>query len=477
MNLKSQQFNTIASSVAVIAAALLLAWLVVKVGILVPAALMGCAVVAVIAFKIAKDIRWGFYLLMAANFFSVGLTRYVSLPLGLMIDIILLLLFFIFFIKEFKNISWKPLANPVFIAVTLWMLINIFELANPEARSFEAWFYAMRGVALYFFLALLVGYLCLHHKKDFNWFITLWFLFSLIGTLWGMKQLFIGLDAGEKAWLNVPGNLSTHMLFGKLRVFSFYSDSGQFGASQAHTAVVASILAIFEKSRLRKIFYIVTALLCFYGMLISGTRGAFAIPVVGFFTYLLLIKNFKIVIAGSTVLAVVFIILKFTFIGQGNHQIARLRSSLDPNDASLQVRITNQKKLAEYLNVHWLGGGVGSGGYWGQRFSPNTFLANLALDSWYVRIAAEYGYVGLVLYLLMLFFILYHSFKKINTEHNPEIKNQLMALFCGLTGVLVASYGNQVFGQLPTGIIIYLAIVFLTQKDNEFISENAKSVS
>ena len=131
MNLKSQQVKTIASFAAVIAAALLVALLVVKVGIMLPAALLGCAVVALIAFKIAKDIRWGFYLLMAANFFSVGLTRYVSLPLGLTIDIILLLLFFIFFIKEFKNISWKPLANPVFIAVTVWMLINILELANP----------------------------------------------------------------------------------------------------------------------------------------------------------------------------------------------------------------------------------------------------------------------------------------------------------------------------------------------------------
>jgi O-antigen ligase len=101
-------------------------------------------------------------------------------------------------------------------------------------------------------------------------------------------------------------------------------------------------------------------------------------------------------------------------------------------------------------------------------------LANLALDSWYVRIAAEYGYIGLVLYILMLFFILYHAFKKINAVHNPEIKNQLMALFCGLTGVLVASYGNQVFGQLPTGIIIYLSIVFLTQNDNAIKSEHEK---
>lgn len=205
-------------------------------------------------------------------------------------------------------------------------------------------------------------------------------------------------------------------------------------------------------------------------MLISGTRGAFAIPVVGIFTLLILIRKFSIVIVGTLIMVSLLFILKFTFIGQGNYQIQRLRSALDPNDASLQVRLANQKKLAAYLDYHWLGGGVGSGGYWGQRFSPNSFLANLALDSWYVRIAAEYGYIGLIFYLTMILLILYHSIKNINKQHDSDLKFKLMALFAGLTGVLVASYGNQVFGQMPTGIIMYLSIIFLTK--NELSKEN-----
>lgn len=459
-------FNNLKSYILLLITSLIIAFLIVQFGFIIPLILLSGAILSILIFKVIDDIKWGFYLLLTLNFFSVGLTRYVDLPLGLLIDFILLFIFIVFFLKNFKDISWKPLANPIFISVVLWMGINIFEIVNPEAHSFEAWFYAMRGVALYFLLALLIGYLCLRHNPDFKWFISLWFIFSIVGTFWGIKQLYIGLDAGEKAWLNVPGNLSTHLLFGKLRVFSFYSDAGQFGASQAHAAIVAGILALYEKSKKRKLFYLITSLICLYGMLISGTRGAFAIPVVGFFTYLFLIRNFKIIIAGSSVMAIIFFVLKFTFIGQGNYQIQRLRSSLNPNDASFQVRIENQKKLALYLNNHPLGGGVGSGGYWGQRFSPNTFLANLALDSWYVRIAAEYGYIGLLLYLGLLLYILLIAFKKIKSEMDPLIKNQLIAIFCGLTGVLVASYTNQVFGQMPTGILIYLSIVFLTQMEN-----------
>jgi O-antigen ligase len=211
-------------------------------------------------------------------------------------------------------------------------------------------------------------------------------------------------------------------------------------------------------------------------MLISGTRGAFAIPVIGIFVYLLIIKNFKIIIIGTSILFIVFFILKFTFIGQGNYEIQRLRSSLNPNDPSLQVRIENQKKLGIYLQQHWLGGGVGSGGYWGQRFSPNTFLAKLALDSWYVRIAAEYGYPGLLFYISMLIYIIVQGIKKIRSETNKLLKNELIGVFCGLCGVLVASYTNQVFGQMPTGIIIYLSIVFLTLKETKPLISNESSL-
>jgi hypothetical protein len=455
--------------VASIAAALAIS----KGGLLASGVIAGLGILIFVFFKIRSNIRNGFYLLMAANFFSTGLTRYVDLPLGLLIDFVLLLLFITWFLGVFRNVSWKPLHNPVFIAITIWLGFNFMELANPEARSFEAWFYAMRGVVLYFFFTLMIGYLILNQRQDFNWFINLWFVFSLMGTIWGMKQLYIGLDEAEKAWLNVPGNLSTHLLFGKLRVFSFYSDAGQFGASQAFTAIVAGILAIFEKTRSRKIFYIITSLFCFYGMLISGTRGAFAIPLVGSLAYLFLVRNFKIIITFGAILGIVFFLLKFTFVGQGVYEIRRLRTSLNPNDPSLQVRIANQKKLGEYLKHHPIGGGVGSAGYWGQRFSPGTFLANLALDSWYVRIAAEFGYPGLLFYVAMLIFILFKSVKKINTTTNLKQKNQLMALFCGLCGVLVASYANQVFGQLPTAILIYISIVFLTQPDSTNQIEHA----
>ena len=457
----------IRGNIVVLIVGLIVAYLIAKADMILPVLMIVIAVAASALYMIAHDIKWGFYFLMLISFFSVGVTRYApGLPLGLMVDFLLIFILLAFFLGRFRDIDWSPLKNPTFLAIGGWMIINLMEIVNPGSHSFEAWFYAMRGVSLYLFLTVMLGLMCLTMKDDFKWFVNIWFACSIIGTLWGLKQMTIGLDSAEKAWLAVPGNLSTHMLFGRLRVFSFYSDAGQFGASQAHTALVAVILAIREKATGRKIFYFGTGFLCVIGMLISGTRGAIAIPVIGFFTYLILIRNFRIVVAGVVVFAILFGLLQFTHVGQGIYQINRLRTALNPNDASFQVRLENQKKLRTYLNGHPFGGGIGSAGYWGQRFSPNTFLANLALDSWYVRIAAEFGYVGLVLYIIVLLVIVFRCLKTIHYADDPDDRNHLIAIFCGLSGILVASYTNQVFGQMPTGTIIYMSIAFLAKDVN-----------
>lgn len=443
-----------------------------KADMILPVILIAVAVAILAIFGISRDIKWGFYFLMAASFFSNGLTRYApGLPLGLLTDFILVGIFATYFLQRFQGAEWSKLANFTFFAILAWMIINLMEIVNPASCSFEAWFYAMRGVSLYLFLTVLVGFLCLEFHIDFKWFINLWFVFSIMGAFWGMKQLVIGLDYAEKAWLSVTGNLTTHMLFGKLRVFSFYSDAGQFGASQAHTFIVAALMAVNETGKKRRYFYIATAFICLYGMLISGTRGAIAIPVIGFFAYLALIRNFKIIVIGVVVFAIIFGLLKFTSVGQGIYQINRLRTALNPNDASLQVRIENQKKLKNYLDGHIFGGGIGSAGYWGSRFCPNTFLANLALDSWYVRIAAEFGYIGLVFYLIVLLIIIFNSLRSIQLTTDPNARNALIAIFCGLAGILVASYTNQVFGQVPTAILIYITIVFLAKPVKEKVHE------
>lgn len=403
------------------------------------------------------------HLALLAGFVATGASRYIPTPTGLLVDGLLavgvVIILFQRSTEEEGPSAWLP------VLFAGWMGLTILELANPVGAHPVAWFYAMRGVALYPLLLVVIGYFLKPGEPFLQRFLLIWAVMSVLGSLWGLKQLVIGLDPFEQAWLSAPGNYSTHMLFGKLRVFSFYSDSGQYGAAQGHMLVVAGILALGKNRTLIRILWAIVAFLSLIGLLISGTRGAMAVPAIGGIVYLILCRNWKLLFVGFALMGSVYGVLRFTYVGQNIYEVRRMRTAVveGTDNASYQVRKFNQARLSAYLADKPFGGGVGSAGYWGQRFTPGTFLADLALDSWYVKIWAEYGIVGLSLYALMLAWFVILSLRTISQTIDPDRRQILLALFAGFAGILMASYGNQVLGQLPTGIVIPISLLYLVQ--------------
>jgi cell division protein FtsW (lipid II flippase) len=426
-------------------------------------------------FMIPRTGLIGMYIL---NFIVLGLTRYIKgLPLGLSMDFHFVLIYLsLFFISFFRKIPWENAKNDAVLLAVIWFGYSLFQLVNPEAVSRAAWFYVMRGASLYMLFILPLIFIIFNKYTDLGVLLRLWAIFSILAALKGLQQKFIGPDPWEQAWLDEGGAL-THILFGKLRVFSFYSDAAQFGAAQGHAGLVFGILALNQKkSTWLKLLFLLTSFLGIYGMMISGTRGAIAVPFAGMALYLLLRKNIRILILGAILGLGVFFFFKYTTIGNSNYSINRMRTAFNPNDASLMVRLENQRKLKSYLATRPFGGGIGSSGGWGQRFSPNTFLANTPTDSWYVAIWAEQGIVGLSLHLfILLYFVVKSSYVIMFKIRDDWVRAQMSALVCGLFGIMVASYGNSVLGQFPTGILIYSSIgfLFLGQNfDNEEFSRN-----
>ena len=405
----------------------------------------------------------GFYALFIQSFVILGLSRYLPASWGLTVDGLLLLMYASLFFKSFKReVPWEKAKNDLSLLAVVWYSYILFQIVNPEAASRIAWFYGMRGLGLYMLLIIPLVFLLFDKRRHLNAFFLIWGVMSLLGTLKGAQQLLFGIDPWEQAWLNA-GAAETHVLFGKLRVFSFYSDAGQFGASQAHTGVVFGILALSQKPRFwLRAFYITVALAGFYGMFISGTRGAIAVPIVGGALYFLLRKNVYVMVAGAVLGALFIGFFKFTTIGNNVDQIRRMRTAFDPQDPSLQVRLENQRRFRHYLATRPIGGGVGSTGGLGREFSPNTFLAQTPTDSWYVMIWAELGIVGLILHLFLLFYILvkacYLAMFKIRDDW---IRTATTAMACGMFGIMAASYGNAILGQFPTAVLIYTSMAFM----------------
>ena len=156
-----------------------------------------------------------------------------------------------------------------------------------------------------------------------------------------------------------------------------------------------------------------------------------------------------------------FSILKYTSIGSGNAEIVRLRTSLDPNDASLKVRLDNQAILRDFLSTRPFGAGVGVLGMWGVKYNADKFISTIPPDSLYVKIWAMYGIIGFLIWFGTMLYITGKCAGIIWETRDPVLRNKLSAMLGGATGILLCSYGNEVLNQMPSSTIVYVSWVFI----------------
>jgi hypothetical protein len=372
------------------------------------------------------------------SFFFIGVNRYVvGIPLGLTVDVVLFLTTLSMIFRIHKD-NVKKLNNGLLITTAIWFIYTLGEAFNPEADNIIAWVYAARGVSFYAIQTVPLTLLLFDKKEHLDGFIKIIIVWGVFGAVWGWKQVNIGLDPFEQGWLEAGGKI-THVLAGQLRAFSFFSDAGQFGVVMAYVAYISLILSFGPYKTSQKFLYFVAFFVCLIGMGTSGSRGPVFVIFFGVITYLLLIRNYRILIPGIFMILVIFSFLKFTFIGNSNYQVYRIRTALDPKEASLLVRLSNQEKLREYLKERPFGSGIGTTDSWAARYYPNSYLVNLPTDSWFVKIWVENGVIGLSVYALSLALVVVMGVVQLRKVKNTDSRQKLIALYGGFLGIVTAS--------------------------------------
>lgn len=355
--------------------------------------------------------------------------------------------------------EYRELNKDLFYLLLVWFGISLLQVINPGA-SIMGWVSEIRSTALYPLLMVMLGLLIFKQNRHLDTFLMLIIGLSTLASLNGIKQLYFGPSSGEQAFLSGGGEI-THILFGRLRVFSFYSDAGQYGASQAQLGLISLILAFGPFKKWTRCFLFICSGLMLYGMLISGTRGALFALVIGGFVALVLSKNLKVLILGG-LLGILFLsFLKFTYIGNSNYQIYRLRSAVNPNDPSLNVRFNTQRLLREYMSSRPFGGGLGVIGHNGVLYNSDKFLSTVPPDSYFVKVWAMYGIVGFTIWLSMMLYIFGKCCGIVWRLEDKEVKIKMIALTSGFAGILFCSYGNEVINSMPSSIVVYFSWVFI----------------
>lgn len=218
---------------------------------------------------------------------------------------------------------------------------------------------------------------------------------------------------------------------------------------------VFGISLFYVKRYWMKLYFFIIVLIALYGMGISGTRAAVAVPIGAIGFYILLSRNIKATVIGVIILLATFSFFQFTDIGNGNQYIRKMRSAFNPTeDASYQLRVYNRSRMKELMKYKPIGYGQGLAK--ADRFHPKERMP-YPPDSWLVAVWVENGIIGATLYILVhAVLFAWCSWILMFKIMNKRLRGLLAAWLCMAAGFFVAAYANDVM-QYPNSIIIYTA--------------------
>ncbi len=422
------------------------------------------------------NLKFGVIVLLSFTFF---LSRLIFLagdiPLGIIIDVFLLLMLIGLVIRKSKRNDWNLAKGPISYLVWIWLIYNGIELLNPMA-SMEAWIYVIRGIAGH----MIFYFIVLEAMDDLAFFkklIAVWIVLAFLGAAYGIFQEFHGLLDSEKAW--VMSSEERYKLFfnwGRFRIFSFFNDPTVFGLLMSFTSLFCLTLLSAPIRFSIKIALAIAAATMFLAIVYTGTRTAYAMLPAGFVFFALITFQKKTIALTGIILAlgagIVFSDIRNLGPFLSTNSLERIRSAFKPTeDKSYLVRVENQARIKPFIQSHPIGAGLGSVGVQGEKFNPNSPVAGFAPDSTYVRIAVELGWIGLLIYSLLIIVVLVIGIRNYYSIKSPEIKAYMAGLLAVIYCITIANYPQQAAIQLPSVLIFYAliaSIVKLKELDSNY---------
>lgn len=404
--------------------------------------------------------RYNILILLSCAFFTPFLTRAFHLydfSIAVTSEILSFLLLFTLILKG-KVKGGKSLPG---VMILVWLTYEIAELLNPYAASRIAGFHAIRNV-----ITMVIGFFIMfssvESKKDVYLFFIGWMILSLLAGMYGLYQEFAGLPSYDFAWANyTEERYNTLFTWGHLRKFSFFFSPSEFGMIMAYAGVIAVVMVFSDVSKQRtKVFAAFVALITLWSMMYTGSRTAMAMLPVGLLIFALItLKRSVLYSVGAVMLAGVAMVLR----PMASGSLFIMLTAFSADDPSLQVRLMNQEIIQSYIREHPIGFGLGSTGYYGNKYSPNTFVASFPPDSEYVKVAIESGWVGLFLWCAILAFIFGYGVQQYFKIKDKTWKDVLLITLVVFFMIIVAQYPQELFNS-PGLSLLFSAIVGLMAK-------------
>jgi hypothetical protein len=386
--------------------------------------------------------------------------KFTGAPIGTLLDLLIMLGLVGILLRQIKERDWRFAQYPLSYMILIWLYFNVMQVLNPSAESKMAWLYTVRSVAIQQVVFFIAAYALRDSKRAILTTLKLIIGMCAAAALYGLKQQFLGFSPAETAWVMADRErFELYYQWGMMRIPSFCYDPTTFGILMACFSLFCLALIIGPTKRWQKLALALMFGCSMLAMAYTGTRTAFALVPVGAIFYCGLILNKRVLLIGG-----VFAVLGAGFVLKSTSSgvIYRIQSAFKPTqDDSMNLRLANQKKIQPFIQSHPIGGGLGSCGVWGKRFNPDSELSKFPHDSSFVRMGVELGWIGLILYGLLHYFVLRTGLFYFVRCSDPLIK----AIYAGITTwcfmLTVACYAQEAILQLPMNVIynVFLGVL------------------
>lgn len=396
-------------------------------------------------------------LVLLGTGFIVGVAKRIEpgFPSGVMIDTMALILGAGVFYRIAIQRKWAFLHHPVAWMAIVWIAYCALEYLNPWSRAELGWLYAFRSVAIWWGF-LLISLFAVKRSRQMLSLHRVWIVASLLAAIYGIYQWWAGPSEWELAWiLSSPELYDLIYVNGSFKAFSIFGSPGSLGILSALNVVFVLILSFRNGGSLeRKILGTVVATVFFLALLASGSRiGIFLLPI-GLFSYALISLR-KTVLILSGVLLTSWLAIQV--IPASSPTMERLKVVTNPtNSIGFQLRSQNQTWVQPFIQEHPIGAGLGTTGELGKRFAPDIWLSQFPPDSAYIRLALETGWIGLAIFMILLFLILRTGIRALFLTRSQREKQTIQAYLCFCLMIIVGGTFQQVFTQLPIGLMFIL---------------------
>ncbi len=452
---RAGRFQSIIVVALLLIASIGVTWLIANKGILAGPitilALVGLALIGAILF----NYKIGFYFLFAMGMFMFYIDRiyHVPIPLGIVYDALAAFVFISLFINNKQKQDWTLFKNPVTIAFVIITAYQLLQFFNPNAVSHVAWLITLRNNVS--FLLYVVCFQVFTSIKEVNRFTTTWIVMAAIVGFYGLFQEYVGLTDFEWRWMNAsPDRLQLYMIWGKLRKFSMLSDPSAFGLFMAFSCLACIVLAMGPFKTSLRIILGVLAFVMFMSMSYSGTRTAMAMVAVGIaFFICMTLQNKKTIMAAGALVFLGAVVLLGPFYGG---TVNRIRSTFSPSDdASMAVRDNKRVRLQEYVLSHPIGGGLATTGANGKKYSAGHYLAGgWDPDSGYLLTALEMGWIGLIIFQVFFFIVVYRGIQNYFALDDPLLRTMILTYIVPFFALSVAHFTQDAMFQKPLNVIV-----------------------